>query len=146
MKTQMGSRGIAIFICNLNTRWGGCPIPCVPWPLFTLWRTPVPIVKAGRAPGLVSAGMEKRNCLASTGVPTPDCQTCSELLYGLCFSIEINHKNTTNPIENTCFFLSYWRLLYRKGHSKMHDTDKICMHFHISCFTNSGTINLSLHE
>jgi hypothetical protein len=46
-----------------------------------------------------------RNCLAVIEVPIPDCEACSELLYQLCFRIEINNKNTTNPIENTWLFI-----------------------------------------
>ena len=104
MKTQMGSRGIAVFIGNLSTKWGWVVTNLGGLATLHLMKNSSTHCKAGRVPGLVPVGMEKRNCLALTGVPSPDCQACSNLLYQLYFSVEINHKYTTNPIENTWLF------------------------------------------
>ena len=55
----------------------------MPWPLFTPWKDPVPIVQeAGWAPGSVWTGAEN---LAPTGTRSPHRPARSQSLYRLSY-------------------------------------------------------------
>ena len=82
-----GSRGIALPFLDHGTRrgWG---VSVTPWPLFTPGKDPVPIVQeAGWAPEPVWTGAEN---LAPTGIQSPDCPACSQLLYWLSYPTHVS--------------------------------------------------------
>ena len=79
-KANRGIIGIALPFHYHGTRtgWG---FSVTPWPLFTPWRYPVPIVQeVGWAPGPVWRGAKN---LAPTGIRSPDPPARSQSLYRL---------------------------------------------------------------
>ena len=82
-----GSRCIALLFLDHGTRrgWG---VSVTPWPLFTPWKDPVPIVQeAGWAPGPVWTGAEN---FAPTGIRSPDRPARSQSLYRLSYPAHFN--------------------------------------------------------
>jgi len=76
-----GSRGIALLFLDHSTRRGWV-VSVMPRPLITPRKDPVPTIQeAGWASGPVWTGAEN---LAPTGIQSPDCPVCSQLLYRLC--------------------------------------------------------------
>jgi hypothetical protein len=68
--SHRGSRGISVFIHNLNTRWGWL-VSAMPQLLYLQERAPVSIVQEARlAPGLVWKGVKEGKFLVPTGVRT----------------------------------------------------------------------------
>ena len=91
-----GSRGIALLFHDNGTRrgWG---VSVTPRPLFTPGKDPAPIVQeAGWAPGPVWTGAEN---LSPTGIQSPYCPACSQLLYRLC-SWTIHNSNLQDATWN----------------------------------------------
>jgi hypothetical protein len=94
----MRSRGIALLILNLGAR-SGLVVSTTPRPLYPQ-ENPIPLVQeAGWASGPV--WMCAKN-LALTGIRSPDCPTCIQLLYRLNYPAEVFSRNGGKSIERVC--------------------------------------------
>jgi len=83
-----GSRGIAVLFLDYGTG-GGLGVSVTPWPLFTPWKDPVPIVQeAGWAPGPVWTGAEN---LSSTGILSLDRPARGQSQYRLGYPAQEIH-------------------------------------------------------